>query len=70
VFVQVHPNFANPFLPAFLADPGINGFALSGNCESGAGSYPITSIGDVGIGNPFLGRGGPRGVQLAVKFVF
>jgi hypothetical protein len=24
----------------------------------------------VGIGNPFLGGGGPRGVQLAAKFTF
>lgn len=65
-----HPNFANPFLPAFLADPGINGFTLSGNREVGAGSYPITATGDVGVGNPFLGGGGPRGIQLAVKFIF
>jgi len=65
-----HPNFANPFLPAFLADPGINGFALSGNREVGTGGYPITATGDVGVGNPFLGGGGPRGIQLALKFVF
>jgi hypothetical protein len=65
-----HPNFANPFLPAFIADPGINGFALSGNREVGAGSYPITATGDVGIGNPFLGGGGPRGVQLAATVRF
>ena len=65
-----HPNFANPFLPAFIADPGINGFALSGNREVGTGGYPITATGDVGIGNPFLGGGGPRGIQLALKFVF
>jgi hypothetical protein len=24
----------------------------------------------VGIGNPFLGGGGPRGIQLAAKFSF
>jgi hypothetical protein len=65
-----HPNFANPFLPAFIADPGINGFALSGNREVGVGGYPITATGDVGVGNPFLGGGGPRGIQLAVKFLF
>jgi hypothetical protein len=76
-----HPNFANPFLPAFIADPGINGFALAGGCpvcaipfgpgrEVGVGGYPITATGDVGIGNPFLGGGGPRGIQLAVKFTF
>jgi len=25
---------------------------------------------DVGIGNPFLGGGGPRNIQLAVRLVF
>jgi hypothetical protein len=66
-----HPNFANPFLPAFIADAGAAGFALNGNGrEVGGGSYPITATGDVGIGNPFLGGGGPRGIQLAAKFSF
>jgi hypothetical protein len=65
-----HPNFANPFLPAFIADPGVNGFQLNGNREVGVGGYPITATGDVGIGNPFLGGGGPRGVQLGAKVTF
>jgi len=65
-----HPNFANPFLPAFIADPGINGFAVNGTREVGTGGYPITATGDVGIGNPFLGGGAPRGIQLAAKFTF
>jgi hypothetical protein len=67
-----HPNFANPFLPAFIADAGAAGFALnsSGTREVGGGGYPITATGDVGIGNPFIGGGGPRGIQLAVKFTF
>jgi len=65
-----HPNFANPFLPAFIADPGVNGFGVSGNREVGKGGYPIVATGDVGIGNPFLGGGGPRGIQLAAKFTF
>ena len=65
-----HPNFANPFLPAFIADPGFNGFQLAGNREVGTGFYPLTATGDVGIGNPFLGGGSPRGIQLAVKFTF
>src|SRR5882672_6340021 len=65
-----HPNFANPFLPAFIADPGIHGFTVSGNREVGLGGSPITATGDVGIGNPFLGGGGPRGIQLAAKFTF
>ncbi|HLZ93607.1 MAG TPA: TonB-dependent receptor [Candidatus Acidoferrum sp.] len=65
-----HPNFANPFLPAFIADPGFNGFQVKGNREVGQSGYPILATGDVGIGNPFLGGGGPRGIQLAAKFTF
>jgi hypothetical protein len=34
------------------------------------GSYPLTSTGDVGIGYPFLGSGGPRSLQIAAKFNF
>ena len=68
-----HPNFANPFLPAFIADPyspsGV--FAPSGNNQEVSTGYSqITATGDVGIGNPFLGGGGPRGIQLAAKFTF
>jgi hypothetical protein len=65
-----HPNFANPFLPAFIADPAVNGFAINRGRETGTGALPITATGDVGIGNPFLGGGGPRGIQLAAKFTF
>ncbi len=74
-----HPNFANPYLPAFLSDPAAGGFQLdsSGTREVGrpyspltGGSGVITATGDVGIGNPFIGGGGPRGIQLAVKFTF
>jgi hypothetical protein len=65
-----HPNFANPFLPAFIADPGINDFSFTNGREVGSGAYPIVATGDVGVGNPFLGGGGPRGIQLAVKFTF
>jgi hypothetical protein len=72
-----HPNFSNPVLPAFIADPASNlasgcgcGFHVAGNREVGNGGYQITATGDVGIGNPFLGGGGPRGIQLAAKFTF
>jgi hypothetical protein len=65
-----HPNFANPLLPAFIADPASNGFGVNGGRETGVGGYHITATGDVGIGNPFLGGGGPRGIQLAAKFTF
>jgi len=66
-----HPNFANPFLPAFIADPGSNGFGVNGaGQEVGVGGYRIAATGDVGIGNPFIGGGGPRGIQLAAKITF
>ncbi len=69
-----HPNFANPFLPAFIADPAVHGFQVVNGREvgnaTGTGTGVITATGDVGIGNPFLGGGGPRGIQLAVKFNF
>ena len=73
-----HPNFSSPLLPAFIADPASNlgackcGFQANsaGTREVGNGGYQLTATGDVGIGNPFLGGGGPRGIQLAVKFSF
>jgi hypothetical protein len=67
-----HPNFANPFLPAFIADAGAGGFQNAGGREvaGASGGYPIVATGDVGIGNPFLGGGGPRGIQLGAKFTF
>ena len=51
-----HPNFANPNLPNFITDP--------------TSPTIVTATGDVGIGNPFLGGGGPRGTQFALKIIF
>jgi hypothetical protein len=81
-----HPNFSSPLLPSFIADPASNlgpcgcGFQVVGNHEVGGQpaftgvpanpGYHLTATGDVGIGNPFLGGGGPRGIQLAAKFSF
>ena len=74
-----HPNFSNPFLPAFISDPAVNGTCISGTAgcgtvangrEVGSGFFGPGATGDVGIGNPFLGGGGPRGIQLAAKFMF
>jgi hypothetical protein len=75
-----HPNFSNPILPSGIADAGAsgisNGAALSGDPCFGiplghsCGFLPITTTADVGPGNPFLGGGGPRGIQLAAKFTF
>ncbi len=67
-----HPNFANPLLPAFIADAAYTGNFVNapGNHEVTSGSLPITATGDVGIGNPFIGGGGPRGIQLSAVFKF
>ncbi len=62
-----HPNFANPILPGFIADPATNGLSATG---AGVGNLALTATGDVGIGNPFLGGGGPRGVQFVGKITF
>jgi hypothetical protein len=62
-----HPNFANPNLPNFITDPANNGLDSSGR---GIDFLPLTATGDVGIGNPFLGGGGPRGVQFSAKITF
>jgi outer membrane receptor protein involved in Fe transport len=63
-----HPNFTNPFLPTFFAACDNNGpVSATGVCQ---GFLPTTATGDVGEGNPFIGGGGPRGIQLALKFMF
>jgi len=62
-----HPNFANPYLPNFIADAAQQGINTNG---TSAGALHLTATGDVGIGYPFLGSGGPRGLQLAAKFTF
>jgi hypothetical protein len=62
-----HPNFASPLYPGFLAAADINGIGLNGRSQD---FYPLTVTGDVGIGYPFLGSGGPRNLQVAVHFTF
>jgi Carboxypeptidase regulatory-like domain/TonB-dependent Receptor Plug Domain/TonB dependent receptor len=62
-----HPNFANPYLPAFIADAAANGVGTNGRS---LGALRLTATGDVGIGYPFLGSGGPRGLQIAAKISF
>jgi len=71
-----HPNFANPYLPAFIADAAPN---FDPPCDA-AGVQPtsgvhcgflgISATSDVGLGNPILAGGGPRSLQLTVKFIF
>ncbi len=78
-----HPNFSNPLLPNFVVDLETNGLVAPAAGDSrcaaapftgcralGQGFLPITATPDVGIGNPFLGGGGPRNIQLAVRFSF
>jgi hypothetical protein len=63
-----HPNFSSPLLPGFSVDASFNGIdPVTGR---GIGFLPINVTPDVGIGNPFLGGGGPRNVQLALKLIF
>lgn len=62
-----HPNFSSPLLPGFSADASFNGLDASGR---GIGFLPINVTPDVGIGNPFLGGGGPRNFQFAVRLIF
>lgn len=61
-----HPNFSNPELPNFISDIGAPDSATGQH----SGFYQLSTTGDVGIGNPFLGNGGPRGVQFAAKITF
>jgi hypothetical protein len=62
-----HPNFANPLWPNFGVDFLSNGIDATGR---GVGFLPITTTPDVGTGNPFLGGGGSRNIQLAVRVSF
>jgi hypothetical protein len=61
-------NFSNPLLPSFGVDFLGNG--IDPATGRGVGFLPLTATPDVGIGNPFLGGGGPRNVQLAARFTF
>jgi hypothetical protein len=63
-----HPNFSSPLLPGFSADASFGG--IDPKTGKGQGFLPITVTPDVGIGNPFLGGGGSRNVQLAVRLLF
>jgi hypothetical protein len=63
-----HPNFTNPTLPSFLVDFLQNGINPVNN--HGIGFLQPTTTPDVGSGNPFLGGGGPRNIQLAARVSF
>ncbi len=63
-----HPNFASPLYPGFEVLADNNG--IDPVTGLGTGFFPLAQTGDVGVGNPFLGGGGPRGIQLALKLIF
>jgi hypothetical protein len=54
-----HVNFSNPLLPGFSID-----------AFNGSKFVQTLATPDVGSGNPYLGGGGPRSVQLAARFAF
>ena len=62
-----HPNFASPLWPNFEVDFLQNGMDANGR---GVGFLQSTATPDVGLGNPFLGSGGSRNIQFAVRFSF
>jgi hypothetical protein len=61
-------NFTNPMMPNYSLDFLSNGADPA--TGRGVGYLPLTATPDVAIGNPFLGGGGPRNVQLVVKLMF
>jgi hypothetical protein len=63
-----HPNFGSPLYPGYSADASLNG--IDSQTGRGIGFMPLTLTPDVGLGNPFLGGGGPRNIQLALKLMF
>jgi hypothetical protein len=63
-----HPNFANPLLPSFNVLWNNNG--VDPNTGRGLGFFPLAVTPDVGAQNPFLGGGGPRDIELALRFSF
>jgi len=75
-----HANFSNPLLPGFSIDAFSNSnFAPSTvggttgrllGAANGTGFVQTLATPDVGSGNPYLGGGGPRTMQLAVRFTF
>jgi outer membrane receptor protein involved in Fe transport len=62
-----HPNFANPLLPSFNVLWNNNSIDNTGH---GTGFFPLAVTPDVGAQNPFLGGGGPRDIEVAVRFSF
>jgi len=72
-----HANLSNPLLPGFGIDVFGNSHAVGNKLVAGADPIAngtqfmqTTATPDVGSGNPYLGGGGPRSVQVAAHFTF
>ncbi len=78
-----HVNFSNPLLPGFSLDAfgsshvvgnrllgGADPNAMNNGVVNGPQFVQTLATPDVGSGNPYLGGGGPRTMQLAVRFAF
>ncbi len=65
-----HPNMTNPLLPGFGVDMYQNGSNIVGGKLTGSGILTPAATPDVGSGNPYLGGGGPRTMQVAVRVSF
>ena len=61
-------NYSNPLMPNFSTDFLMNG--LDGANGRGVGYLALSATPDVAVGNPFLGGGGPRNIQLSAKLTF
>jgi hypothetical protein len=61
-------NYSNPLMPNFSTDFLMNG--TDPNTGRGIGYLALSATPDVAVGNPFLGGGGPRNMQLSVKLTF
>ncbi|MGE5361772.1 MAG: TonB-dependent receptor domain-containing protein [Bacteroidales bacterium] len=61
-------NYSNPLMPNFSTDFLMNGIdSATGRAK---GYLALSATPDVAVGNPFLGGGGPRNIQLSVKLTF
>ena len=61
-------NYSNPLMPNFSTDFLMNG--LNSANGRGVGYLALSATPDVAVGNPFLGGGGPRNIQLSAKLTF
>ncbi len=61
-------NYSNPLMPNFSTDFLVNGINQANG--RGVGYLALSATPDVAVGNPFLGGGGPRNIQLSAKLTF